>query len=257
MKQQSVHHTYLHFQELPPSMRMLFTGTLIVLGCGYMFAMIYIFESHAGRDGDPSLSVQDLIIAYSGSKEGSRIEAALLGPMSKMLTPAEAGVISQWAHDGADRAVYDQAVKSIVDERCMSCHDGSNPHLPNLNGFENIVKMSETDSGVNISTLVRVSHIHLFGMTFIFFIMCFIFTHALVSPFWLKCVVVAIPFLSIILDVFSWYLTKIYEPFAWVVMISGAFMGVAFAYMWLVSFYQMWFYKLPKEYLGRGGNAIN
>lgn len=257
MKQQPVHHTYLHFQELPPSMRMLFTGTLIVLGCGYMFAMIYIFESHAGRDGDPSLSVQDLIIAYSGSKEGSRIEAALLGPMSKMLSPAEAGVISQWAHEGADKAVYEQKVKPIVDKRCMTCHDGSNPHLPNLNGFDNIVKMAETDSGVNISTLVRVSHIHLFGMTFIFFIMCFIFTHALVNPFWLKCVVVAVPFLCIVLDVFSWYLTKIYEPFAWVVMISGAFMGTAFAYMWIVSFYQMWFYKLPKEYRDRQGSMIN
>ena len=247
MGQRPVHHTYLHFQELPASMRMLFTGTLIVLGCGYMFAMIYIFESHAGRDGDPSLSVQDLIIAYSGSKEGSRIEAALLGPMAKMLPASEAGVISQWAANGAEKSTYTEKVKPIVEKRCMTCHDGSNPHLPNLNGFDNIVKMAESDSGVNIATLVRVSHIHLFGMTFIFFIMCFIFTHAYIQPFWVKCVVVAVPFLCIIMDVFSWYLTKIYEPFAWVVMISGAFMGVSFAYMWIVSFYQMWFYKLPDE----------
>ena len=257
MSAQPVRKTYFHFLELPPSMRMLFLGTLLVLGCGYMFAMIHIFESHAGRDGDPSLSVQDLIIAYSGSKEGSRIESALLGPMSKMLPLSEAGVINQWASNGATESEYEQKIKKIVEHRCLTCHDGSNPHLPNLKGYSNIVKVTETDSGANIATLVRVSHIHLFGMTFIFFIMCFIFTHALIKPYWLKCVVVAIPFVSIIMDVFSWYLTKIYEPFAWVVMISGALMGVAFAFMWVVSFWQILFYKLPADYYGSGDDAIS
>jgi len=28
-------------------------------------------------------------------------------------------------------------------------------------------------------------------------------------------------------------------------MISGAFMGLSFAFQWIVSIYQMWFYKLP------------
>ena len=251
MSSPSVHRLYLHFQELPPSMRMLFTGTLLVLGCGYMFAMIYIFESHAGRDGDPSLSVQDLIIAYSGSKQSSRIEAALRGPMANMLPGNEAEVISSWAAEGVDKDRYETKVKPIVDHRCMACHDGSNPHLPNLDGYNNIKKMAESDSGVTISTLVRVSHIHLFGMTFIFFVMGLIFSHAYIHPLWIKCILVAIPFLSILLDVFSWYLTKIYEPFAWVVMISGGFMGVAFACMWILSMYQMWFYKLPNEVANR------
>jgi len=31
--------------------------------------------------------------------------------------------------------------------------------------------VAEMDTGVSIGTLVRVSHIHLFGLTFIFFIM--------------------------------------------------------------------------------------
>ena len=245
MNQKPVHRLYLHFQELPPSMRVLFTGALLVLGCGYLFAMIYIFESHAGRDGSPGLSVQDIKIAYSGTKEGSKIEAALMGPMAKMLPKSEALVISSWVIDGAQQSTYPTVIKPIVDARCMTCHDGSNPHLPNLNGFDNFVKLSETDSGTNIATLVRVSHIHLFGMTFIFFIMGIIFSHAYIRPVWLKCVVMATPFVSILLDVFSWYLTKVSEPFAWVVMISGGCMGVAFAYMWIVSMKQMWFYKMP------------
>ena len=61
------------------------------------------------------------------------------------------------------------------------------------------------------------------------------------------------PFLAIVCDIASWYLTKVYQPFAWVVMISGVFMGLAFAFQWLISIYQMWFYRLPPEIAENGG----
>ena len=56
------------------------------------------------------------------------------------------------------------------------------------------------------------SHIHLFGLTFIFFIIGLMFSHAYVRPVWFKCAVVALPFVAIVLDVSSWYFTKIYPP---------------------------------------------
>jgi len=251
MSQHAPHRLYLHFQELPPSIRTLYTGTLLVLGCGYIFAMIYVFESHAGRDGNPSLSVQDLIIAYSGSKTDTKLEAALKGPMANMLPVTEANIISAWIHEGATKAGFENKVKAIIEQRCSACHDGNNPHIPNLSGYEHVIKTAQLDNGADIFTLVRVSHIHLFGMTFIFFLMSLIFSHAFLRPVWLKCLVVATPFVCIMLDVFSWYLTKIFEPFAWVVMISGGLMGASFAYMWIVSMYQLWLYKLPKEIADR------
>jgi len=95
-----------HFQMLPIGMRVLFSGTLIVLGTGYLFAMIYIFESHAGRDGDPGLSVDDLIIAYSGSKSDTKLESALKGPMANMLPPEENHKIVAWVRRGAAEADF-------------------------------------------------------------------------------------------------------------------------------------------------------
>ncbi len=68
-----------------------------------------------------------------------------------------------------------------------------------------------------------------------------IFVHAQVQPRWFKCAVIATPFVAIILDVSAWYLTKVYVAFAWVVMISGVFMGLAFALQWTISLYQIWF----------------
>ena len=113
--------------------------------------------------------------------------------------------------------------------------------------------MTERDTGANLSTLVRVSHIHLFGLSFIFFIVGLIFSHAYVRPVWLKCTVVALPFVALVLDISSWYFTKLFHPFAFVVMGAGGLMGMCFAFMWVTSMYQLWFSKTPSAVEQRGG----
>jgi hypothetical protein len=246
MSEAPLHRLYHHFSELPFSVRVLFTAALCILGMGYLFALVYLVHSHSGKDGNPfTLSYQDVVIAYAGSGKGSRIEAALRGPMSAMLPPEETTRIIGWVQEGSDRSGYEKDVRPILDKRCMTCHDGSNPHLANLDGFDNIRKVTERDTGTGIFTLVRVSHIHLFGLTFIFFIVGFIFSHAYFRPVWLKCMVVALPFACIAVDVGSWYLVKVYHPFAWLTMASGGVMGMSFAFMWVVSMYQMWWAKTP------------
>ena len=245
---------YAHFSMFPMSMRVLYTSTLIVLGIGYLFAMIHIFSSHAGRDGNPMLSVDDLIIAYSGSKTDTKLESALNGPMANMLPTEERNKVIAWVRSGVSESEYQSnGIDEIIGKRCLTCHNGKNPHIPNLKGFENLSHVTEADTGMDIFTLVRVSHIHLFGITFIFFIVSTIFSHAYIRPLWAKCIIIMVPFIAIILDIGSWYLTKIYPPFAWIVMGSGALMGVAFAIQWVISIYQMWFYTLPQEILDQGG----
>lgn len=244
---------FLHFSFLPLSMRMVFTMTLLVLGTGYLFAMIQVVTVHANRDGDPMLSATDLRIAYSGKAGGTRLESALNGPMQGMLPPEERQTVLTWIHDGATQQGYDSKIKSILDSRCVSCHNGSNPHQPSLVSFEETAKLITKDEGMSLSTLVRVSHIHLFGITFIFFIVSSIFAHAYMRTLWLKCVVIVVPFLTILFDIASWYLTKLWPGFAWMVIGSGALMGVSFTIQWVTSMYQMWFYKLPKELIKCGG----
>jgi hypothetical protein len=79
MNEQAIHHLYLHFQELPISRRVLYTAVLLVLGLGYLFGLVYLYASDSGRDGVPGLSVQDIVVSYSGTTEGTRLEAALRG----------------------------------------------------------------------------------------------------------------------------------------------------------------------------------
>jgi hypothetical protein len=166
--------------------------------------------------------------------------------MQDMLPPEKRQVIFDWLHAGSSQEVFDAKINPILQEHCIACHTPeANPHLPDLRTFEGVSTVTGVDEGMTIPTLVRVSHIHLFSITFIFFITGYIFSHAYVRPTWLKCLVIAVPFAMLITDVASWYLTKVWDGFAWVVIISGGFMGMAFAIMWVISMWQMWFWKVP------------
>ena len=242
-----LHRHYLHYSELPYSQRVLYTAALLILGLGYFFALLNVYFTYAGRaGGNPLLlSYEDIVVAYSGSGKCSRLEVALRGPMSAMLPQEERTLLVTWVQGGSARDTYETEIRPALDKRCMTCHDGSNPHLVNLAGYDNLKKVTETDTGAKLSTLVRVSHIHLFGVTFIFFIVGLMFSHAYVRPVWLKCAIIAAPFVAIVFDVRSWYFIKLYHAFAWVVLGAGGVMGMCFAFMWLVTMYQLWFSPVP------------
>src|SRR3974377_1332165 len=108
-----LHRHYLHYSELPYSQRVLYTATLLILGLGYLFALLNVYFTYAGRaGGNPlMLSYEDIVVAYSGSGKGSRLESALRGPMSTMLPPDERALLVSWAQEGASQSVYDRDIK--------------------------------------------------------------------------------------------------------------------------------------------------
>src|ERR1700687_2173365 len=111
-----LHRLYRHYSELPYSQRVLYTATLLVLGLGYLFALIYLFHTYAGRaGGNPMmLSYNDILTAYTGSGKGSRLESALRGPMSTMLPRDDSQAVIAWVQHGADRAAYEKEIKPVV-----------------------------------------------------------------------------------------------------------------------------------------------
>ena len=210
---QNVRRMFFHYSELSLSLRTLFTATLITLGLGYAFAMVEVYISHAGLDGNAGLNANDIAIAYSGNPNNNQLQTALTGSMSAMAPSRERRAIMDWASDGADKTQFETEIKPIIENRCMQCHDGSKAGASRFDSYNAVASFAKPDTGMSLSALVRVSHIHLFGMTFIFFIMGFIFSHAYVRPAWLKALAIATPFVCMITDVGSWYLTKINTGF--------------------------------------------
>ena len=107
------HRLYRHYSELPYSIRVLFTCVLLILGLGYLFALLNIYFTYAGRaGGNPvMLSYEDIVVGYSGTGKGSILESALSGPMSSMLPSDERAMLLSWVREGAAQPAYDAAIK--------------------------------------------------------------------------------------------------------------------------------------------------
>jgi hypothetical protein len=248
---------FLHLSELPYSLRSLFAGALLVLGLAYLFAAANLYVTYAGKaGGTPTvLTYEDVVAAYAGGK-ASAIEDALNGPMSPLLTAQEKGAVLAWARAGASQASYLTDVKPIVDLRCLTCHGGSDPQRVDLSTYEGVKAVAAGGGGESAATRIRDSHIHLFGMTFLFFVMGLMFSHACLRPVWLKSAVISAPFALIAIDVASTDLIRFWRPLAAATIASGVAMAACFAFMWLVTVCQLWFFRPPAALLLRLGGDL-
>ena len=240
--------SYRRFQDCSVSEKLLDSIFLITIGLGYLFALAHTFYSHEGRDGQPGLSVEDVQIAYYGKHQQTRLGAALNGSMGGNLEfPEQKQIIFDWVENGSTVDEFNANVAPIMNENCVGCHsEDSGMNLPPLTTFEEAKKLTHGDTGASVQSLVRVSHIHLFGIAFILFFVGRIFILCEMEPI-VKRVMVLVPFFAILLDILSWYITKIIPGFSYVVVLAGGLMGLSLAGQILVSLYQMWFYKPDVE----------
>ncbi len=245
---------WLNLTRLALPVKVLFTGYLMAIGVGLMMAGLQILLTHGMADGKFGLSVDDIVYSYYGNRTGSKLESKLNGSMKDKAPPAERLEIIKWARNGADKKTWEQKIKPIVMKRCAMCH-ANIPTLPNITKYEVISKLAEVDHGASIAQLTRVSHIHLFGIAFIFMFVGFIFSFAVGFNKWVKMILIFTPFAFLVLDIASWWLTKLNPAFAWLTIIGGGAYTLASTIMILTSLWQMWI--MPWKGQCRDCNAWN
>ncbi len=238
-------------KDLPFSVKVLFSSYLLIIAIGYLVAMLQILFTHGLADGKFGLSIEDIVYSYYGNRSGSKLELMLNGPMKPFAPPGERFEIIRWVRSGASEKSYEKMVKPIIEQRCLKCHN-PDASIPDFTRFEVLKERAATDMGATIQSLVRVTHIHLFGIAFIFMFIGIIFCFASGVPEKLKALSVAMPFIFQLTDIASWWLTKLSPHFAWLVIAGGAGMAMAFVFMWIVSMYEMWLLPLQQ----RGGREI-
>jgi hypothetical protein len=234
---------YVRFKDISISERILNTVFLLTIGLGYIAALANMYYTHQGLDGKAGLSVEDVVISYHGSSTETRLGTAIKGIMEPNLKfKGDQEVILQWIQRGAEESEYNDKIAPIFNRDCVLCHTPSiNPSLPDLTHYATVSEVAHA-GGASIPTLVRVSHIHLFGIAFILFFIGKIFLLCDLNIY-IKRVTVIIPFAAMLLDVVSWFITKSTPSFAYVVVYSGALMGISMSLQILLSIYQMWFYS--------------
>ncbi len=218
--------------------KVLFTGFLLVIGVGLMMAGAQIMLTHGQADGKPGVSVDDIVYSYYGNRSGSKLESMLNGSMKPMAPDEVRFEIIQWARDEAPIEKWASRIEPLLQKHCVACHNAESAQ-PDFTKLEVVRKLAEVDQGASITTLTRVSHIHLFGISFIFLFVGWIFGMAEFDFRW-KLILIATPFAFLIVDVLSWWLTKYFPIFAWLTMIGGFGYSAASTVMIFTSLAQMW-----------------
>ena len=235
---------YIPLKDHDTPIKVLFTGYLVTVGIGYFFALIQILLTHGMADGKFGLSIDDIVYSYYGNRSGTVLEQKLEGSMKDNASDDQRFQIIQWVRDGADEDAFkDDGIDKIIQERCVMCHNKEASGIPNFNDFAQLKALTVQDEGSSVGTLTRGSHIHMFGIGFIFMFVGIIFSFSETANVKMKCIAVGMPYVFLIADIISWWLTKFFPLFAWLVIIAGMGMGVSFMFMWFTSIMEMWLFK--------------
>lgn len=237
-------HAALNLPALSLPLRVLFTGYLLVVSLGLCTSGLQILLTHGMADGELGLSVDDVVYSYYGDRGGSKLEAKLDGSMKDKAGVAERAAIVKWVENGSTREEWDSHVGAIFQANCVRCH-GTIPGLADFRTYEGVKPKAAVDEGATVQDLTRVSHIHLFGIAFIFFFVCLIFSLTVNVPRALKAGAIGFPFLFLCVDISAWWLTHWWPSFAWATILGGIGYNLAAAFMILTSLYQMW--VLPRR----------
>lgn len=227
------------FCHCEPAEKLFYTAFLLLMGFGYVMALSYLYMVHQGHDGKPGLSIEDIAENYYGNRSGTRLEAAIRGPMSGYIDRESRHHIVAWLKGGADRASFDEQVFPILEQRCLGCHGGSSS-LADLSSVEGVQLVAQVDTGVSVLSLLRISHIHLFGVGLVLLSVGMIFRRASLAG-WLKSTLLVLPFVAILADVLAWFMTHWDPHYALTVVAAGAVLGLCLGAQILISLYQIWF----------------
>ncbi|MFZ2982616.1 MAG: hypothetical protein WA085_16425 [Sphingobium sp.] len=233
------------FYDRTISEKLLYTSFLLLVGLGYLMATAYLYVTHEMNDSKSGLSVTDVANSYYGNRSGTRLEAAIRGPMSGYIEEADRNVMVAWLKDGAEEEHYEKDIRPVLQKSCLNCHvQSSGMNLPDFSTYAGIHKVAEVDVGMSMNSLLKLSHIHLFGISLLLFMLGSIFIQAEVNV-WFKRFLVVSPMLAVFVDVLSWFLTKWDSHYAVIVIAAGGVLGMSMALQILISLYQIWTLKRP------------
>jgi len=235
------------FYDCTLNEKLLYSSFLLLAGLAYMMALAYLYTSFDGIDGKPGLSVEDVAENYYGNRSGTRLESALRGSMASYIEIEDRNHVVEWLKSGAPEAGYERVIKPVFDERCITCHSAaSGLQIPDLSSYGGVKQVANVDTGVSLHSLMKVSHIHLFGIALVALGIGLIFRFALL-PAWFQYTLTLSPFIAIFVDISAWFLTKWDPTYAYTVIFAGGLLGLSWALQILISLYQIWFLRCRVE----------
>lgn len=232
----------IKLSQFPRTAKLVISFALVILGIGYLIAMVNLYLTYSLTDGEPGLTVMDLKRAFYGRRDNTRLAAKIHGgSMEQFLPiPGDKEKILTWIQDGASEKGYEDIVEPILMQNCIRCHnpEGLQRFRP-LTTYQEVMTVVQIDRGEPVGLWARVAHTHIQSIGLIFLVLGMVFSFTSVGSR-LKEVIVSVPFLALLVDFGSRFLAKYYPNIVYLMIASGALLAFSFAIMILLPLYEMW-----------------
>lgn len=201
----------------------------LVLGLGFVAALVTVFLRIHESDARPGMSLRDIEVHFHGDPNKTLLGTMIQGKMRKNLkSEKQLQTILEWIKNGAARESYGP-VQVIIEDRCLRCHNpfGKASFRPFTN-YERVKDLTRPDEGMSFERLALLTHQHLFGMGLLVLALSLV----LLGTAWTRnitTVLILAGFSGVLLDVGGWWLTKLHGGLAPVVLIGGVMTGLFFA----------------------------
>ena len=257
--------TPLHALDLPR--KLLLTSILIMLAIGFIISEGFVFQRLTTGGGKPGL-LGNIAATFHGDRSMTPLKREILGPMKRYfsafedagkITPEEQADLERvlvWSDAGAPESEFLDAgegqtpVYSVLERHgCFNCHAASATVIGNrkdspLTTYAGLARFTKPEQGIEPGRLLMLSHVHLFGLAFIFLLTGFAVA-ATLWPLWLRCALITGGPLAAVLTMASWWAVKYTgPPWAPLVLAGGILTTLAFALSTLAALYDLWLRRL-------------
>ena len=235
----------VRLSQLPGPLKVTLSLTLAVLGVGYVVALLNLHLNYSLMDGKEGLTSEDLVRAFYGDRKNTRLAAKIDGgSMEQFLpNPADKEKILNWIQDGVDKDQFHTVVAPIMANNCLRCHnpEGISSFRP-LTNYDEVLTVTKIDRGEPVQLWARVAHTHIQSIGLIFLVLGSIFSFTSLRER-IRTAVIVVPFVALLIDFTARFLAKYHADLIFVMMGSGALIGLSFAVMILYSLYELWLTK--------------
>jgi len=230
-------------REIPMGYKLGLTAFLLIAGLGYLLGFANIYLTYSPVDQKPGLSIQDISISFYGARGATKLEKAIDGSMKQYLaSEADGTKLKDWIKAGGKETDFGP-VSAIFSASCNTCHSSEAKVADVVTAdYARVSELLAQDTGKSISRLVSLSHTHVLATLPVIFLLCLVFSFT-AFPLGLKGAIIVLSFCAIILDIGSWWLAKLAEAFAPLVLLGGVYLALSFLVLIVLSLYDIWLRK--------------
>ena len=243
----------IQLYKLAAAVRLGLTGIVLSLLLGVWASLQHLQDHHQVRDGEPGVSMDDLIGSYHGLDRPARMVVRLNEAHPEDLPAAERRLLLDWLGGSKVSEQYDAlelgdaSPAEVIDRRCLTCHarqategEGIGQKVP-LEYWDDVAKVAFSRSVEPVPKEILITSLHTHALSLALVSLAALFL--LLSTRWPQAIqglLAALSGIGLLVDLVSQLAARQSEFFVWGIAGGGGLWGLTTVVALLAVLLDLW-----------------